>query len=412
MKRGAEIYYLANGLRVVHQRLPHSGMVHCGIMVNAGTRHETSNQNGLAHLIEHCSFKGTRHRKPYHILSRIENVGGELDAFTTREKTFYSTAALSRYAERSLELLTDISCFPAFPETEINREKKVIREEIEMYEDIPEESLMDEFHGLLFPENSLGYNILGTSTTLNQLQQKDLNSFHEGYYGMDNMVVMLLGNITPNKVQKLTDRYLKSLSSSVSYNKTESPPPINPFAITKKRQFNQSYCIIGNRAYSRHNPKRFALTILNNILGGAGMSSRLNLELREKKGYVYQIDTTYLPYQDSGIFSIDFSTDPENLNACTAIISKVLDSVRNKKLSKIQLNRAKRQVKAQMAMMQENHNSLLQVQARNLLDYGTIPSFEEFFKNIDKVSPEEVMDVANEILDPDQLSKLVYQPSS
>lgn len=411
MKTAPQIYHLDNGLRVVHQHVPQSRTVHCGFVVNAGSRHESYENNGVAHLIEHSTMKGTHKRKPYHILSRIENVGGELDAFTTREKTFYLTASQSRYADRSIELLTDILFNPTFPETEIEKEKRVIKEEIEMYEDIPEECLMDEFHELFYAGYPLGYNILGTKESLNSISKDELAGFYEQHYRPDNVVSVIVGNVTSNKARKLIDKHLSPVQTKSRNVQSSQGVEVGKFDEVKNKDFHQNYCMLGTKAYSRHDEKRYAFAVLNMVLGGSGMSSRLNMNIREKYGYVYQIDTSLIAYRDTGLFTIDFSTDGGNLNHCLSLIDQELEAVKRNKLGKIQLNRAKKQVKAQAAMMQENQSAVLQNLGRDLLDYGNILGLEAFFRKIDHVTPSDVLEVANETLGIDSMNSLTYKPS-
>ncbi len=411
MKTTPTIYQLDNGLRVVHQHVPHSGMVHCGFVVNAGSRHESTLTNGVAHLIEHSTLKGTTKRKPYQILSRIENVGGELDAFTTREKTYYLTASQRRYADRSLELLTDVLFNPTFPENEIEKEKKVIKEEIEMYEDIPEECLMDEFHERFFPDHSLGYNILGTDESLNALSKKEVEAFYDDHYRPDNMVAVIIGNVTANKARKLIDKHLEPLQKKNHEGYESTAPNIGKFNEVRNKNFQQNYCMLGAQAYSRFNEKKYALAVLNMVLGGSGMSSRLNMNIREKYGFVYQIDTSLIAYRESGLFTIDFSTDGQNLNRCLSLIDKEIEGLKQHKLGKIQLNRAKNQVKGQATMMRENHSAFLQNLGRDLLDFDELPPLDEYFRQVDKVTSSDVIEVANEALSLEKMNRLTYRPS-
>lgn len=407
-----DVYRLNNGLRVVHQRIPGSRSVHCGFIVNTGSSSENAATNGVAHLIEHCVFKGTKRRKPYHILSRIENVGGEVEAFTTREKTVYFTSTLSRYADRSIELLTDILFNPVFPEAEVNKEKRVIREEIEMYEDMPEESLMDDFHGLIFSGHPLGFNELGTKRTLEGLSREEIVQFHRQHYVPGNMSVAIVGNVTPKKVSQIISRYLEPLpKGNVALQKSRPDSTTRSFQQTITKDFQQAYCILGSEAYGRHDDKRYAAAVLNTFLGGAGMSSKLNMEIREKYGYVYQIDTGYLPYEATGLFTIDFSADKEKLEKCLELISKELRNIRRQKLGKLQLSRAKRQLLSQIAMGEENSQVLLQSLARNLLDYNDVVTMERFKEKIEAVTSADILEAANEVFAEDRISRLVYIPA-
>lgn len=409
MPRDPQVYHLDNGLTVIHQRIPHSRLVHCGFIVNAGTRDENPDNNGVAHFIEHATFKGTRKRKPYHILNRIETVGGELEAFTTREKTFYFTSSLSKYADRSIELLTDLLFNATFPESEIEKEKHVIKEEIEMYEDIPEENIMDRFHEMMFEGHPLGYNMLGTSEKLDKLSRKQILDFLDQYYNTHNIIVSIAGNVTSNKVQKLINKHLTTLPKSRPSPKRKPPGPVKPFYTRIPKNFHQSHCIVGNKAYSRKDDKRYAFAVLNNLLGGSGMSARLNFDIREKYGYVYQIDSSFIPYLDTGVFTVEFSTDQNSLQKCIDLVFKAFRKLKQQKLGKVQLNRAKRQLTGNAALMEENHVALMQSHGRSYLDFGHVMSLEGFFERINSVKAEDILEVANEILDEDHMSVLVYE---
>lgn len=412
MTRDPQVYQLDNGLTIIHHRVPHSRLVHCGFIVNAGTRDERPDNNGVAHFIEHATFKGTRKRKPYHILNRIETVGGELEAFTTREKTFYFTSSLSKYADRSIELLADILFDATFPKAEIEKEKHVIKEEIEMYEDIPEENIMDRFHELMFEGHSLGYNMLGTPESLDKLDRSKILEFLNQYYNTRNIVVSITGNITENKVQRLAEKHLAALPKGTEPPDRTPAKPIQPFHKVTPRKFHQSHCIIGNKAYSRKEEKRYAFAILNNLLGGSGMSSRLNLDLREKHGLVYQIDSSFIPYLDTGLFTVEFSTDRDSMQKCIDLIFKAFRKLKQKKLGKVQLNQAKRQLTGNAALMEENHVALMQSHGRSYLDFGQVMSLDQFFERVNAVTAEDILEVAHEILDEDQMSVLIYESNN
>jgi len=280
-----------------------------------------------------------------------------------------------------------------------------------MYEDMPEECLMDDFHQMMFPAHSLGYNILGTKKSLAGIEKQELVDFHHAYYQPANMVVSIVGNLTLHKVEQLINKHLDTLSRGAETEAIRPPSGPKPFEHVVQKSFQQSYCMLGTLAYSRYDEKRYALSVLNALLGGTGMSSRLNMSVREKYGYVYQIDTGYIPYQDTGMFTIDFSTDAENLQRCLSLIIKELEQLQNEKLGKIQLNRAKRQVTGQAAMMQESEAAMMQSLGRQLQDHGEVMPLEHFFSKIENVSATDVRAVAREILREDRLSRLVYQPA-
>ncbi len=409
-----EVYCLGNGMRVIHQRLPYSRMVHCGVLVNAGSRHENAEESGVAHLLEHAVFKGTKRRKPFHILSRMENIGGELDAFTSRDRTAYTASAPKRYAERAVELLTDMLFNPTFPQAEVSKERQVIQEELETYQDNPEESLIDDFHAYHYADHPLGYNILGTKASLQSLEPDNLRAFHRKYYLPENMVVALVGNISAAKARRLTQYYFEPLK-----NEGEAPHPNDrqvsvskPFQKLVHKDFQQTYCILGAPVYGRSSAYYYTMHVLNALLGGSDMSARLNLRLREQYGYVYQVDTAYVPYADAGLFTIDFSTDWQHYERCAQLINKELKQIGQQVPGKIQLNRAKRQLLGQASMQEENPVSLMMAHQFWLMNYDQLYSYHDFVQQVNQVSAKELCDLAESYLAPENFSCLTYKPSS
>ncbi|PSR06234.1 MAG: hypothetical protein BRD49_01565 [Bacteroidetes bacterium SW_10_40_5] len=268
----------------------------------------------------------------------------------------------------------------------------MIREEIEMYEDTPEESIYDDFHLYMYPNQPMGYNILGTRDSLQNINREKILQFLEDHYTLDNMVLSVAGNITRGRLEKIARKYLGNITNNKRNKNREKPEPTKPFHTHIKKNFNQSHCIMGSYGYSRAEPKRYALALLNNILGAAGMSSRLNMSIREKYGYVYQIGSVYAPYIDTGLFSVDFSTDQQYLDKCINIIFSEF-----------------RQMLGSAALMEENPSALMQSEARSYLDYERVIPMDEFFNNIEAVTAEDVQEVANEVLDEAKMSILVYE---
>jgi predicted Zn-dependent peptidase len=379
-------------------------------MIDVGSRDENRENNGVAHFIEHTVFKGTDKRKAHHILRRIENVGGELNAYTTREKTTYYVSCLKKYAGRAVDLLTDISFNSVFPEKELQKEKKVILEEIDMYEDSAEESIYDDFYALLFKEHPLGYNILGTKETVKNLSRETILDFIKQHYVAHTIVLSTVGDLTPSQAKKLGERFV----SEIPLQKSGTPPrfaPVDSVTFSEKyiKDFAQSHCIIGSRAYSRYDEKRYTLSLINNILGNAGMSARLNMAVREKHGLVYSISSHYSNYRDAGVFTVYFGCEAKNLTRCQDIIRRELKNMREKKFSSRQLHQSKVQLLGQVAMLVENNAMHMQHQARSLLDYGYVADFKEFTDHVERVTASDILEVSNEIFNPDKLSTLVYE---
>ncbi|MEX0968073.1 MAG: pitrilysin family protein [Bacteroidia bacterium] len=403
------IFVLDNGIRVVHKQIKHSRIVHTGLMINAGSRDENARNNGIAHFIEHSVFKGTEKRKAYHILNRLESVGGELNAYTTREKTCFYASSLRRYTRRTFELLFDIIFQSIFSEKDIEKEKNVILEEIEMYEDIPEDSIYDQFFEMLFPDQPLGYNILGTRETVSNLNRDDIHSFMHRYYNNNEILISVVGNITASRIETMASKYFGHLPKKEQRNERTQAVPTTPFRKELDKEFTQAHCIIGKPVIGKMDPDRYALVLINNVLGGAGMSSRLNMSIREKYGYTYNISTGYAGFMDIGVFHVQFGTDEKYLNHCQELVLKEFKRLQEEKLGTRQLQKAKNQLLGHVAMMEENHAIMMQSQAKSLLDYGRVLTLDEFFRKIDAISAEEVLRVANESLPEDKMSMLVYK---
>lgn len=403
------ILKLENGVHLIQRKINLSELVHCGIMINAGSRDENEINNGIAHFIEHSVFKGTSKRKSHQILTRIENVGGELNAYTTREKTCYYVSCLKQYADRAIDIVSDIVFEATFPEKEIAKEKKVILEEIEMYDDSPEESIYDDFYSLAYAGHPLGYNILGTKETVNNISRDTILDFRKKFYTTDRIVLSMVGDIPYEKGQRLAEKFLKDVPPT-KYELSRSPATnYTPFEKTYEKDFAQTHCMMGNIAYSKHDQKRFGLSLINNILGGSGMSARLNMAVREKHGLTYHISSNYSSYQDTGVFSVYFATDKKNLSKARGLIAKELKKMREVKLSTRQLHQAKVQFLGHIAMIDENQSIHMQSQARSILDYDKLFTFRDFLKKVDEVTAEEILEISNEIFDPEKWSTLVYE---
>ena len=336
---------LDNGIRLVHYRIP--GLVaHCGLIINTGSRDETISEHGIAHFIEHMLFKGTKKRKAYHILSRLEDVGGELNAYTTKEETAIHASFLKEDYERAIELISDISFNSVFPEKEIEKEKDVVIEEINSYLDNPSELIFDDFEELIFSNQPIGRNILGTPDSVKSFSQKSIKSFISKNYNTSQMVFCSVGNIADEKILKLFRLNFENIVTEKQAEKINRSWLYKPASVTKKMNTYQNHCIMGNLAYDLKDNRRMGMFLLNNILGGQGLNSRLNLSLREKHGFAYNVESSYSPYNDTGIFSIYFGTDSQYLNKSIAIALIELGKLRNTKLGTIQLSKAKSQIKA------------------------------------------------------------------
>lgn len=398
---------LHNGIRLVHYNIK-GPVAHCGILVNAGSRDETDDEHGIAHFIEHMLFKGTTRRKAYHILSRLEDVGGELNAYTSKEETAIHASFLKENYERTLELISDILFNSRFPAKEIEKEKDVVIEEINSYLDSPSELIFDDFEELIFDNQPIGRNILGSPGSVKKISQKKIKKFINREYRTDQMVFCSVGEIKQNKILKLFQKYFSVDGTGTGEKKTYGNWIYKPVNIIKKKDTFQNHCIIGNVAYNLRDERRVAMFLLNNILGGQGMNSRLNLSLREKNGLAYNVESNYNPYYDTGVFSIYFGTDSKLLEKSTAICMSELKKLRTIKLGPVQMNKARNQIKGYLARGYDNHENLMLSMAKNILAIDRIETFESSCRQIDEITPELLLEIANEVFEPSELSTLIY----
>ncbi len=399
---------LANGIRIIHEQ-NQSKLGHFALMINTGSRDERENELGIAHFIEHVLFKGTSRRKSYHIISRLEDVGGDLNAYTTKEETCIHAAFLAQYYERAIELIYDITFCSIFPEHELEKEKEVILDEINSYKDSPSEYIFDEFDEQLFPNNPMGNNILGTPESLQKIHRDDVFRFIKNNYHTDQIVLCSVGNISTKKLLRIIEKYFTQIPANT---RQEHRIPANNYRVSKheieKKTF-QSHCVLGGMAYGLYHPQRLGLVLLNNILGGNSMNSRLNLSLREKFGLVYNVDSSYYPYTDSGIHTIYFGTDSESMEKSIELVYKELKKLREQKLGILQLQKAKLQLIGQMAINSENYENLLLSMAKSYLFFNKFDSMAEAISKIGNITATELWDIANDIYDESKLSMLIYR---
>jgi predicted Zn-dependent peptidase len=403
-------YVSDNGIRLVYHRTP--GVVaYCGLMINTGSRDENAEEgeHGAAHFIEHMFFKGTSKRKAYHILSYLDDSGGELNAYTTKEETAVYASVLKEDIERAMNIISDITFNSTFPAKEIEKEKDVIIEEINSYLDNPGEMIYDDFEDLVFLGHPLGRNILGTPDSVKSLKSRMLQKFIKKNYFTDEMVFCLVGNIPEKKLLRLFQKYFGNLPARTGRKRSYPDYHYSPSYNIKRLDTFQTHCVIGNVAYKMDNKNRVGLILLNNLLGGQGLNSRLNMSLREKNGLAYNVESSYNPYQDTGIFSIYFGTDTDNLEKSISIAMKELKSLREKPLGYIQMNKAKNQIKGYLARSYESYENLMLTICKSVLTFDRIDSVEEMTSVIDAITPSNILDIANEIFDQNSLSTLIYK---
>ena len=403
-----QTYTLPNGIRLAHLQTG-SMAAHFGFMVHTGSRDEKPRENGMAHFIEHVIFKGTQKRKSFHIISRLEDVGGDLNAYTSKEETCVHASFLKQDYERAIELIHDICFNSVFPPKELDREKSVIVDEIMSYLDTPSELIFDEFEEQVFNHHPIGRSILGEEKRIMSFTRDDVYNFIRHNYATNEMILCSVGDLSFNWYRKLCEKYFGQVEAKERLRKRTRPNSYEPLIKTLNKDTHQSHCIVGNVAYDAHDKKRYPLALLNNLLGGPGMNSRLNMSLREKSGYSYNVESHYAPYTDTGIIDIYFGSDKDKFEKSLNLVYREFQKLREEKLGTLQLSKAKKQLMGQVAIASESNEHLMLTMAKSILMYDKFDTLEEIRQKIDGITADEIMDVANEILDRNKLSILHYQ---
>jgi predicted Zn-dependent peptidase len=405
-----EIYTFPNGIRIVHKQVTQTKVAHCGFVLDIGSRDELPEQLGIAHFWEHMAFKGTKRRRAFHILNRLESVGGELNAYTTKEKICFYASFLDKYYEKAAELLTDITFDSVFPEREIEKERGVILEEMSMYIDAPDDAIQDDFDEVVFGSHPLGNNILGTTESVRRFQREDFQQFIAQNLNTERVIFASIGDFTMAQVVKMVERFLSPIPACQAQKRNLLFDGYEPKTVQKARAISQAHCMLGRTAYAINDDKKLPFFMLVNLLGGPGMNSRLNLALREKYGFVYSVEGNYASYIDTGLLSIYFATEKKQLQRSIGLVQKELKKLREVPLGTVQLHSAKEQLMGQMAMAEESNISLMLTLGKGLLDTGKVDSLNDIFKQVQAIKAKDLQDIANEMFDESQLSYLTYLP--
>lgn len=400
---------LDNGIQVIHQQNTYTKVGHIGVFINVGSRDEEMGEEGVAHYLEHVIFKGTKKRKAFHILSRLDSVGGELNAYTTKEETCIYASFPSEYLNRSLELLSDIIFNSTFPKQELTKEKEVVVEEINSYKDSPSDLIFDEFDQNLFKGHPLGNDILGTIQQVKSINRSDVISFVKKHYVPENMVISSIGNYTIKKLLKFLHKYFNVSSDFVQNQKRKIPKATIQISKTIRKDLNQSHTILGGRGCSASHPLKNSLLLLNNLLGGPAMNNRLNLNIRERFGLTYILESNYAIYSDSGSFSVYFATDPKSTSKVERLVKKELIKLCNKSLGTLQLSQSKKQVKGNLVISMESNLGVMLSNGKSKLLYDRVDTLIEILDKFEKISTHQILEVANEIIHPEKLFNLTYQ---
>lgn len=405
-----QIKTLPNGITLVHRQVMHTEISHLGIMLDIGSRDEEKNEEGLAHFWEHLAFKGTEKKNNMQIINRLEIIGGELNAYTTKEKICFHASVLSPYFERALELITDITFHSTFPAKELEKERSVILEEMSMYYEAPEDAIQDDFDELLFPNHPLGINILGTTETVQSFKQSDLSAFIARNMDTSRIVISSIGKQSHEKAFRLAEKHVGYIPAKKHQMKRIIPSAMVPTERITKRGITQSHVALGRQSYAIAHPDRLAFFMLINLLGGPSMNSLLNVSVRERHGLVYSIEANFTSYMDSGFWAIYFGTESNQVNKSIKLIQREFDKLKDRSLSPTNLTKIKSQLKGQMAMAEESNLNFMLMMAKSLLDREKIETLEEIFEQIDLVSAEKMQQLAMEMLNPDELSVLIFEP--
>lgn len=399
-------YTLPNGIRGIHRQVRGS-VAHCALVIGAGSRDEQPGQYGLAHLTEHAFFKGTQRRRAWQINCRLENLGGELNAFTTKEETTVHATTLRGDFAKAAELIADIVFRSTFPEREIDREKEVIVDEINTYKDSPADLLYDTFEELIFADSELGHNILGSKAALMRYDGEAIRTFTARTHTADRMVFSTIGNFSARTAETVARRYFGEQATTTRNFERTAPSPVAAFEKTVTKHTHQTHCILGNRACGLEDPDRLPLALLVNILGGPSANSLLNMEIREKHGLSYNIEATYTPYCDSGLVAIYFSSEHTHAEQCLELIRKQLKQLRTVPLTTRRLSMAKKQFIAQLAISSESNESYMLGAGKSLLTHGEVDTMEEVYAKIRALTAAQLTEAAEETFS--NMSKLIYR---
>lgn len=403
---------LANGLRIIH--LPSAQpVVYCGYAVGAGTRdEELGREEGMAHFCEHITFKGTERRSSMKILGHLESVGGDLNAFTNKEETVYHAAVLKDNIGRAVDLLTDIVFHSTYPQAEIDKEVEVIVDEIESYNDSPAELVYDLFENAVFSGHPLGHNILGTAEKLRRYTTADALRFTRRYYRPENSVFFAYGDVDFARLVRLLERANTVAADEVCCDCKQSAATLPPYVaqhIEHHMDTHLAHVMVGTRAYDVHDERRIALYLLNNILGGPGMTARLNVSLRERNALVYTVESMAQSYSDTGLWAVYFGCDPKNVNRCLRLIRRELDKVMQRPLSDAQLRAAKRQIRGQIGIACDSRESFALDFAKSYLHYGWKKDVTALCERIDALTATDLQRVAQDLFAEERLTSLVVK---
>lgn len=401
---------LSNGVRLVVERIPSMRSVAVGVWVHVGSRDERDGEGGISHFIEHMVFKGTDKRRTHHIAQRMESVGGYLNAFTSKEHTCYYARGLDEHLARAIDVVADLVVSPRFPEAELEKEKEVVVEEMRMYEDQPEDLIFDRVEAIVYPEHPLGSPIIGTEQSVRGLEREQLRRYVGAHYAANRVVLAVAGNVNPNQVVRLAEKALGALPAGEPLGR-HAPTEYTPRHAEDTRVIGQAHLAFTRPTFSIHDARRTTLSVLNTVLGG-GMSSLLNQNIRERYGFCYNIYSYLNHYEDAGDFGVYMATEPSRVDRARKLIFRELARLTEKPVSPRVLMQAKNQVKGGMLLGLENMSSRMTRLGRQELYFGRTLSLDEVSAEVDAVTAQDLLDLAQELFVPDVFSSVYLLPTA
>ncbi len=396
-----------NGIRLIH-RHHDSAVAYFGMIMQTGTRDETEPEHGLAHFLEHMFFKGTHKRSAYQIISRLEDVGGDINAYTTKEETAIHASFLQQDYKRAIGLIHELFVSSTFSLKERKKEIDVVISEIQSYEDSPAELIFDDAEELLYPGQAIGRNILGTKRSLNRFRNGMLEQFYNENYATDEIVLCSLGSLDFKKLVKLTSATFGEIPMKTRSRIRTLPSASNGLLLTKKKRTHQQHCVLISEGYDLHHDDRLALHLLNNILGGPGMNSRLNMALRERRGFSYSAESHYAPYTDTGALAIYFSCERDKFDACYRVAMNEIEVLTRKEITAGRLAHARRQILGQLAISSDIPEHLLMTMGKSYMLFNTVESLDDIRKKLESIPASKLTEIARKVFDPKKMNTLIY----
>lgn len=402
---------LDNGLRIVTEHIESVKSVSVGIWVKTGGRNETEKQAGITHFLEHMLFKGTETRSSFDIALSMESVGGYLNAFTSSEYTCYYARCVNTQLDKALDVLSDMVLHPSFPDEEVQKEKKVVIEEMKMYRDSPDDYLFEEFNAKIFEGHELGRPVLGYEDTVSKFSRQDLYDYMEDRYYPGNLLISVAGNVDHSRVVEIVKSYFDNLKFK---EEREEPQPLPEFKnedVHLTKPIEQTHFIYGRRALNFDHKDKYLLLMANTVLGG-GMSSRLHQNVREKYGYCYSIQTFNQSYTDTGLWGIYVGTDKDYVDHVRELIKTELRKMQEELVPEKELAEAKAQLKGKLLLSQESTSNRMTRLAKSELYFGRFVTLDELVENIDSVTSKQIQEFVQNFFDEEQFMEAILLPEN